>query len=147
MFSVVYVPAKTGSYTLFCVQQVEAPQISDRTDVLGSGFHRGQTWARAQQSLRAWWDARCCPTPDRHGDNTDTFTLCHYTHCCDCGCLFALTVKPEPVVQTIEEPARSEEEIERMCKSIIDELLHKVLRSSQLITDIFVALLMKLTQT
>ena len=35
MFYVVYVPAKTGSYSLFCVQQVEAPQISDRTDVLG----------------------------------------------------------------------------------------------------------------
>ena len=38
MFYVGYVPAKTGSYSLFCVQQVEAPQISDRTDVLGSGF-------------------------------------------------------------------------------------------------------------
>ena len=38
MFSVVYVPAKTDSYSLFCVQQVEAPQISDRTDWLGSGF-------------------------------------------------------------------------------------------------------------
>ncbi|XP_053267681.1 eukaryotic translation initiation factor 4 gamma 3-like [Pleuronectes platessa] len=32
-------------------------------------------------------------------------------------------VKPEPV-QTIEEPARSEEEIKRKCKSIIDEFLH-----------------------
>ncbi|XP_053272694.1 eukaryotic translation initiation factor 4 gamma 3 [Pleuronectes platessa] len=32
-------------------------------------------------------------------------------------------VKPEPV-QTIEKPARSEEEIERKCKSIIDEFLH-----------------------
>ncbi|XP_053285581.1 eukaryotic translation initiation factor 4 gamma 3-like [Pleuronectes platessa] len=32
-------------------------------------------------------------------------------------------VKPEPV-QTREKPARSEEEIERKCKSIIDEFLH-----------------------
>ena len=28
-----FVPTKTGSYSLFRVQQVEAPQISDRTDV------------------------------------------------------------------------------------------------------------------
>ncbi|KAM6927849.1 eukaryotic translation initiation factor 4 gamma 3 [Xenentodon cancila] len=34
------------------------------------------------------------------------------------------TVKPEPVVQTLDRPALSEEEIERKCKSIIDEFLH-----------------------
>lgn len=43
-----------------------------------------------------------------------------------------LIVKPEPVVQTQDRPALSEEEIERKCKSIIDEFLHindyKVLR-------------------
>ncbi|KAM9759491.1 eukaryotic translation initiation factor 4 gamma 3 isoform 5-T5 [Menidia menidia] len=33
-------------------------------------------------------------------------------------------VKPEPVVQTLDRPARSEEEIERKSKSIIDEFLH-----------------------
>lgn len=42
------------------------------------------------------------------------------------------TVKPEPVVQTPDRPALSEEEIERKSKSIIDEFLHindyKVLR-------------------
>ena len=41
----------------------------------------------------------------------------------------------------MEEPARSEEEIERKCRSIIDEFLQikdfKVMRSSQLITDFF----------
>lgn len=43
-----------------------------------------------------------------------------------------LTVKPEPVVQTPDRPALSEEEVERKSKSIIDEFLHindyKVLR-------------------
>lgn len=41
-------------------------------------------------------------------------------------------VKPEPVVQTPDRPALSEEEVERKSKSIIDEFLHindyKVLR-------------------
>lgn len=45
---------------------------------------------------------------------------------------FTLTVKPEPVVQTPDRPALSEEEMERKSKSIIDEFLHindfKVLR-------------------
>lgn len=36
---------------------------------------------------------------------------------------FTLTVKPEPV-QTPSRPARSEEEVERKSKSIIDEFLH-----------------------
>lgn len=35
-----------------------------------------------------------------------------------------LTVKPDPVVQTPDRPALSEEGIERKSKSIIDEFLH-----------------------
>jgi len=35
-----------------------------------------------------------------------------------------LPVKPEPVVQIVDRPALSEEEIERKSKSIIDEFLH-----------------------
>lgn len=46
--------------------------------------------------------------------------------------VYTSTVKPEPVVQTPDRPALSEEEIERKSKSIIDEFLHindyKVLR-------------------
>uniref|UniRef100_A0A665XDA9 Eukaryotic translation initiation factor 4 gamma, 3a n=1 Tax=Echeneis naucrates TaxID=173247 RepID=A0A665XDA9_ECHNA len=37
---------------------------------------------------------------------------------------FRDAVKPEPVVQTLERPTLSEEEIERKSKSIIDEFLH-----------------------
>lgn len=41
------------------------------------------------------------------------------------GLNFAVfTVKPEPVVQNPDRPALTEEEIERKCKSIIDEFLH-----------------------
>lgn len=35
-----------------------------------------------------------------------------------------LTVKPEPVAQSPDRPALSEEEIERKSKAIIDEFLH-----------------------